>query len=240
MAFNNVPVNGWPQIKDLEKLDAVAKQIADMPTFTSNDRAFLADLPPYPDTDGTRVLTATTANGETALSYEEQEAGGVTDVINDGVSCVNAEGVATINAVIDGDTYRYDITSSNSGLTINISLYKNGDLQSTRHVSYADVGSGYNVDDRFILHYQNADAWQWELVLSVASSDHEAGYYWRWKTNETVPCSSISFVTSNQTVNLSPFLNTLNTRVPAAPSSNGTYTLKAVVNNGNVSYKWTT
>lgn len=71
MAFNNVPVNGWPQIKDLEKLDAVAQQIADMPTFTSNDRAFLEDLPAYPTEDGAKVLTATTSSGGTSLSYEE-------------------------------------------------------------------------------------------------------------------------------------------------------------------------
>ena len=49
MAFNNVPLNGWPQIKDLERLDALAKQIEDMPVYTSDDRAFLdkweRDLP---------------------------------------------------------------------------------------------------------------------------------------------------------------------------------------------------
>lgn len=71
MAFNNVPVNGWPQIKDLEKLDAIAKQIENMPTFTSDDRAFLEDLPAYPDTDGTKMLTATTSEGNTSLSYED-------------------------------------------------------------------------------------------------------------------------------------------------------------------------
>ena len=71
MSFNNVPVNGWPQIKELEKLDALAKQIENMPTFTSADKAFLEDLPGYPDTDGTKMLTATTESGETSLSYED-------------------------------------------------------------------------------------------------------------------------------------------------------------------------
>ena len=71
MAYNNVPANGWPQIKKLEELDAIAQQIADMPTFTSNDKAFLADLPAYPVTDGTKVLAATTSSGSTSLSYEE-------------------------------------------------------------------------------------------------------------------------------------------------------------------------
>lgn len=72
MSYNTVPVNGWPQIKKLEELDAIAQQIADMPTFTSSDRAFLADLPAYPETDGTKVLTATTSSGETTLSYEDK------------------------------------------------------------------------------------------------------------------------------------------------------------------------
>lgn len=82
MGFNNVPVNGWPQIKELEKLDALAKQIEGMPTFTSNDRAWLdqwenklPELPADPETDGVKVLTATTESGETVKSWEEQEAG---------------------------------------------------------------------------------------------------------------------------------------------------------------------
>lgn len=41
MGYNNVPVNGWPQIKKLEELDALAKKIDDMPVFTSTDRAWL-------------------------------------------------------------------------------------------------------------------------------------------------------------------------------------------------------
>ena len=82
MAFNNVPVNGWPQIKDLEKLDAIAQQIAGMPTFSSTDRAWLdeweeklPELPADPTEDGTKVLTATTSDGETVKSWEEQQTG---------------------------------------------------------------------------------------------------------------------------------------------------------------------
>ena len=71
MAFNNVPVNGWPQIKDLEKLDAIAQQIENMPTFTSNDKAFLEALPAYPSEDGKKALVATTSSGNTSLNYEE-------------------------------------------------------------------------------------------------------------------------------------------------------------------------
>ena len=71
MGFNNVPVNGWPQIKDLEKLDAIAQQIQNMPTFTSNDKAFLEELPAFPSEDGKKALVATTSSGNTNLNYEE-------------------------------------------------------------------------------------------------------------------------------------------------------------------------
>lgn len=82
MAFNNVPVNGFPQIKDLEKLDALAKQIEDMPTFSSSDRNWLdewesklPELPEDPETDGVKVLTATTESGETVKSWEDPAGG---------------------------------------------------------------------------------------------------------------------------------------------------------------------
>lgn len=80
MAFNNVPANGWPQIKELEKLEALAKQIEDMPTFSSSDRAWLdeweaklPELPEDPETDGVKVLKATTESGETVKSWGEPE-----------------------------------------------------------------------------------------------------------------------------------------------------------------------
>lgn len=90
MAYNNIPVNGWPQIKDLERLDALAQQIADMPTFTSEDRAFLEDLPSYPDTDGVKALMATTESGNTSLSYEEIPNELPADPVSDGVRVLTA------------------------------------------------------------------------------------------------------------------------------------------------------
>ena len=80
MSFNNVPVNGWPQIKQLEELDALAKKVDNMPVFSSTDRDWLdewesklPELPADPETDGVRVLTATTESGETTKSWEEPE-----------------------------------------------------------------------------------------------------------------------------------------------------------------------
>lgn len=59
----------------LAQLNEIAQKVDNMPTFTSNDRAFLEDLPGYPAVDGKKVLTATTESGETSLSYEEVESG---------------------------------------------------------------------------------------------------------------------------------------------------------------------
>lgn len=68
----------------LKALDAIAQQIEDMPAYTSSDRAWLdewenklPELPPDPETDGVKVLTATTTSGETVKSWEDSASGGV-------------------------------------------------------------------------------------------------------------------------------------------------------------------
>lgn len=76
----------------LKQLDEIAQQIEDMPTFTSDDRAFLEDLPAYPSEDGTKVLTATTNDGETVLSYEIPASG--SSIIMEKVQLASAQ---TIN-----------------------------------------------------------------------------------------------------------------------------------------------
>lgn len=70
-----VPPNGFPNVPSFADLDRLAKQIENMPTFTSNDRAFLEELPSFPSEDGTKVLTATTESGETVLSWETPTTG---------------------------------------------------------------------------------------------------------------------------------------------------------------------
>lgn len=55
----------------LKALDAIASAIEGLPTFTSNDRAFLEELPAFPSEDGKKALVATTESGETSLEYEE-------------------------------------------------------------------------------------------------------------------------------------------------------------------------
>ena len=91
MSFNTFPQNPFPSNSELlQKLDAVAKAIDDMPTFTSNDKAFLNELPTFPSVDGKKVLTATTESGETSLSYEEIENELPAEPIEDGIRVLTA------------------------------------------------------------------------------------------------------------------------------------------------------
>lgn len=58
-------------VEKLKELDELAQKVIDMPTFTSNDRAFLEELPAFPEVDGKKALVATTESGDTSLNYEE-------------------------------------------------------------------------------------------------------------------------------------------------------------------------
>lgn len=96
MPFNNIPINGWPQIKDLEKLDALAKQIENMPSYTSTDRAFLDEWEvKLPDMkDDVSNLETTKANQITiAPTFSAEDEYSVGDLVYyNGLSyrCVNA------------------------------------------------------------------------------------------------------------------------------------------------------
>lgn len=41
MSFNTIPVNGWPQLKELQEL---AEKVGNIPTFTSSDKEAIEDL----------------------------------------------------------------------------------------------------------------------------------------------------------------------------------------------------
>lgn len=126
--YNNVPANGWPQIKDLEKLDALAKSIEDMPTFTSNDKAFLEELPSFPVADGKKVLTATTSEGATALTYEEIPEELPADPQTDGEKVLTAttnEGTTTLSwEELEATGDEYSATPVKIGTWLGADLYR--------------------------------------------------------------------------------------------------------------------
>ena len=106
MGYLNIPANGWPQLQDLEKLDKIAQQMGDLPTFTSNDRAFLEALPAMPTDDGKTVLTATTDDrGNTELTYETPEVEGddIAQIFDDTTAYSEGDIV-----YYDGVLYKFD------------------------------------------------------------------------------------------------------------------------------------
>lgn len=145
MSFNTYPQNPFPSNSGLfEKLDEVAKAIDNMPTFTSDDRAFLEELPPFPNDDGTKVLTAITESGETSLSYEEVESGIVnysTTEQKTGQKWIDGKDifVKVLSNVAD-----LSIIASNVDTIVNATIARHGtSTDSNRHV----FGDGFTVND---------------------------------------------------------------------------------------------
>lgn len=130
MSFNTFPQNPFPSNSELlQKLDEVAKAIDDMPTFTSDDKVFLSDLPSYPSEDGKKVLTATTTSGNTSLSYEEVEAELPTNPSEDGIKVLTAttssgETVLSWETVESGENVVYSNTEQEIGTWYGNKLYR--------------------------------------------------------------------------------------------------------------------
>lgn len=179
MAFNNVPANGWPQIKDLEKLDALAKEIDNLPIFTSDDRKFLEKLPSFPTEDGAKVLTATTSSGETVLSYEEggseYTAGNYIDI---------TENVISVNKSLpyDGNNYRITSYDTSGEAKIKVTKLYGDTVISETIVDHHNVSQPQVFDDRFSIQYSN----NWIYRNIVASNDHPANWTKTWGFDQTV------------------------------------------------------
>lgn len=141
MGYNNVPVNGWPQIKKLEELDALAKKIDNMPTFTSTDRAWLdeweSDLPGLAqdvsdlETDKANQVQIATVEESTTAS-QAYSAGdylvldGVLykvtdDIAQDGTIVTEGEGKNVDLATVGGE-----LSGLNSKLITGQPVYKGG------------------------------------------------------------------------------------------------------------------
>lgn len=174
MGFNNVPVNGWPQIKDLEKLDALAKQIEDMPAFTSDDRAWLneweeklPELPEDPETDGVKVLTATTSSGETVKSWETPESGNAdysTNEVDTGIKWIDGKNlyrkVFHFVEETEQTSKDYSITELNADyVMLRDPVYKLGAVASSIVVS----------GDQYLNNIYNRVATATNSVISVTS-----------------------------------------------------------------------
>lgn len=150
MGYLNIPANGWPQLRDLEKLDKIAQQMGDLPTFTSNDRAFLEALPAMPTDEGKTVLTANTDNqGNTELMYEtpEVEGGDIAPVFDD------------TTAYSDGDLVYYD------GVLYKFDADHAAGAWDPTEVTQTSVSAEFNALKNTLITYP--DYADWTLILDA-------------------------------------------------------------------------
>lgn len=106
MEAYQVHFEGKSVAEKLKELDAIAQQIEDLPTFTSNDRVFLEAVPEMPTEEGKTVLTATTdGQGNTELTYETPDVEGsdIAPVFDD--TAAYSEGDLVY---YDGALYKFD------------------------------------------------------------------------------------------------------------------------------------
>lgn len=132
----------------LAALDAVAKKIEDMPTYTSSDRAWLdewenklPELPADPVADGVKVLTATTTSGETVKSWETQQ---------HGENQIYSSTPVQIGTVNDNPLYRLYVTFENPIVSAD-NAYTDTGINS-ENIDLILRGDGINADGTYYGH----------------------------------------------------------------------------------------
>ena len=96
MSFNTIPVNGWPQLKELQEL---AEKVGNIPTFTSSDKEAIEDL---------------ISNAQALISVAEDGAEGVPfDNTGTDFESTNVQGAIEEAATMGG--FQYDTSPVNTG-----------------------------------------------------------------------------------------------------------------------------
>lgn len=97
MSFNTIPVNGWPQLKELQEL---AEKVGNIPTFTSSDKEAIEDL---------------ISNAQALISVAEDGAAGVAfDNTGTDFESTNVQG-AIEEAASMGGGVSYSTTETDTG-----------------------------------------------------------------------------------------------------------------------------
>ena len=166
----------------LAQLNEIAQKVDDMPTFTSDDRAFLEELPGFPTTDGKKVLTATTESGETSLAYEEVESG---DSYSAGDYISISNNVISVNKFLPYSGVTYEIVTNSTGgndASIKVIKRENGDIVSQDIYYYNSTPTPVVIDNRFSVQYSNG----WIFTTIIASAEHQVGYRKTWSYLDVV------------------------------------------------------
>ena len=162
----------------LAQLNEIAQKVDDMPVFTSNDRAFLEELPGFPVMDGKKVLTATTESGETSLSYEEQESGVVNYSTTEqatGQKWIDGKEIYVITAQ---NVQTWTVLATGVDKVINAVIARHGKSENT---AYKVFGDGFVQNDGGTIKLEDGVAryssWSSDGDLLVTTADHVILYY---------------------------------------------------------------
>ena len=170
----------------LAQLNEIAQKVDDMPTFTSNDRAFLEELPGFPVTDGKKVLTATTESGETSLTYEEAE--GAEYTAGDYIVIDNNK--ISVSTIKQGtlDLYSYEFVTVDASHTPKVKVIKkvNGETVSETVYDEFQAASWMIFDGIIRFRYDASDSYKWKYQCLVTSNEHIKDTIISWLWNDTV------------------------------------------------------
>lgn len=98
MSFNTIPVNGWPQLKELQEL---AEKVGNIPTFTSSDKEAIEDL-----ISNAQALISVAEDGAEGVPYDNTESGLTADEVQGAID----EMVSNFGAGVD-EVYNACVTA---------------------------------------------------------------------------------------------------------------------------------
>lgn len=133
------------------------------------------------------------------------------------------------------NTYEFDLSVSGGD---DVTKKDGNTVISTEHVG-TTANYEKNFDGRFIFAYDNSTA-HYSVTLLKATTDAPSGtvYDWRFDYYPSMPNKKLVFEAETEKGTASSELQKIFDRIPPAPSTDGTYNLRATVSSGIPSYSW--
>ena len=110
---------------------------------------------------------------------------------------------------------------------------------STEHVG-TTANYSKNFDGRFIFAFDLSTTANYTVTLLKPTTDAPAGtvYTWHFDGNPSMPDKKLVFEAETEKGTASAEIQKIFDRIPPAPTTNGTYNLRAVVSSGEATYSW--
>ena len=231
----------WQELGDVSVVLAIIDDIfADIaPAFSASSTYAVGDYVIYDD----QLYKCTTAHTgawaaadfvATTLSDEIKNNKGTVYTAGKYIN-INANNEISVNPVVPNEAFSYRIQGI-ADYTFKVTKTVSGSI--VWEETYASNLPEPVILDEAIKITESAGLWNYELL--IASDSHEAGYVqnWSWwqrvdytENFSTVDHSGENLITKSE-------LDAVSEKLPAVPSTDGTYVLTATVTNGEAVYNW--